>query len=280
MSGSREATGLDHDGERAPSDGAWKAQHEVLAVRYGTRTTRRSEVFLHYDTYGEPDAGVVMDYYFWVVRLDGRTTLVDCGFNDASGGRRHRTMLCPPERALVRLGVDPGEVTTVVLTHGHYDHIGNLRVFPDARLVMSRREYDFWTGPMARKPLFAGSVEDEDVAALRVAHAAGRLDLVDGRTTLAGGIELVEVGGHTPGQLIVLVGDVVIASDALHYYEELDRDRPFAHVADLPAMYGAFQLLRELADTHRLVAGHDPDVMRRFPVVGDGLAATIALGGR
>jgi glyoxylase-like metal-dependent hydrolase (beta-lactamase superfamily II) len=253
---------------------------EVLAVRYGTRTTRRSEVFLHFDIYGEPDADVVMDYYFWVVRLAGRTTLVDCGFNEASGGRRHRTMLCPPRRALARLGVDPREVTALVLTHGHYDHIGNLDAFPDARLVMSRREYEFWTGPMSGKPLFAVSAETDDVAALRAAYGAGRLELFQGRTSLPGGVELVEVGGHTPGQLIVLVGDVVVASDALHYYEELDRDRPFAHVADLPAMYGAFQYLRELGGTRRLVAGHDPDVMRRFPVVGDGLAARIAVGGR
>jgi glyoxylase-like metal-dependent hydrolase (beta-lactamase superfamily II) len=253
---------------------------EVLAVRYGTRTTRKSEVYLHFDMYGEPDADVVMDYYFWVVRLDGRTVLVDCGFNEASGGRRARTMLCPPEQALARLGVDPGAVTTVVLTHGHYDHIGNLGAFPAATFVMSRREYDFWTGPLGGKPLFAVSAEADDLAALRGACDAGRIQFVHDRATLPGGVELIEVGGHTPGQLIVVVGDVVIASDALHYYEELDEDRPFVHVADLPAMYGGFQRLRDFGAGHRLIPGHDPDVMRRFPVVGNGLAAQITVNGR
>ncbi|WP_197938279.1 N-acyl homoserine lactonase family protein [Phytohabitans flavus] len=252
---------------------------EVLAVRYGTRAARKSEVFLHFDMYGEPDADIQMDYYFWVLRLGGQTILVDCGFNEASGGRRRRTMLCPPSRALSRLGIDPGTITTIVVTHGHYDHIGNLPDFPDARLVMARREYDFWTSPMGGKPLFAVSAETDDVAALHAAHDEGRIEFFTTHTSLPGGVDLVEVGGHTPGQLIVRVGDVVLASDALHYYEELDEDRPFVHVADLPAMYAGFDMLRQLGETHRLVAGHDPDVMRRFPVVGDGLAALITLDG-
>jgi hypothetical protein len=59
---------------------------------------------------------------------------------------------------------------------------------------------------------------------------------------------------------------VVLASDALHFYAEAERDRPFAIVADLPAMYRAYDLLNELArqpGTH-LVAGHDPLVSERF----------------
>jgi len=251
---------------------------DVLAVRYGTRTTRRSEVYLHYDAYEQPDAEIAMDYFFWVVRGgDGGDTLIDCGFNDASGGRRGRTMLYPPVDALARLKINP---TTLVVTHAHYDHIGNLSAFPNARIVMSRNEYDFWTGPMGGKVLFASSAEADDISALRAADKDGRVEFVHDRAVLANGIELVEVGGHTPGQLIALVGDVVIASDALHYYEELDHDMPFTHVADLPAMYTAFDLLRELGEKgHRLVAGHDHDVMRRFPVIADGLAASIAVNG-
>jgi hypothetical protein len=58
----------------------------------------------------------------------------------------------------------------------------------------------------------------------------------------------------------------VLASDALHFYEEVERDRPFAILADLPAMYRAYDTLAQLASqpgTH-LVAGHDPAVRDRF----------------
>ena len=61
-------------------------------------------------------------------------------------------------------------------------------------------------------------------------------------------------------------GTAVLASDALHFYEEVERDRPFAILADLPAMYRAYDTLAQLASqpgTH-LVAGHDPAVRDRF----------------
>ncbi|MFB9831902.1 N-acyl homoserine lactonase family protein [Actinoallomurus acaciae] len=261
------------------------APHEVIAVRYGTRATRKSEVYLHFGLYGEPDAPTDMDYFFWVVRGAGRTVLVDCGFNERSGTRRGRTMLCPPAEALARLGVRPADVSQVVVTHAHYDHIGNLDLFPSAEVVIARREYAFWTGPVADRPLFMTSAEADDLDALRRAVEDGRVSLVEGRHTVAPGIEVLEVGGHTPGQLVVLVtsadGDVVIASDALHYYEELELDRPFTHVADLPAMYAGFETLRELAgDGRPLVAGHDPEVMRRFPALtGEAAGLAVRVGG-
>jgi glyoxylase-like metal-dependent hydrolase (beta-lactamase superfamily II) len=273
----------------APANGS--ARYEVLAVRYGTRSTAKSDVFLHFGLYGEPDGPVEMDYFFWVARTTERTILVDCGFNEFSGERRGRTMLCPPVLALRRLGIEPGDVDQLILTHAHYDHIGNVADFPAAELVMSAREFEFWTGPLARRPLFATSAEAADIDALVRARAAGRLRLLPGaasgdsaaRQPVSAGVDVVDVGGHTPGQLVVLFrteyGEVVIASDALHYYDEMRLDRPFLHVTDLPAMYQGFQLLRDLtaAKGRLLVAGHDPEVMRRFPAAGElaGLAVQI-----
>jgi glyoxylase-like metal-dependent hydrolase (beta-lactamase superfamily II) len=261
------------------------ATYEVLAVRYGTRLTRRSEVFLHYEVYGEPDAETRMDYFFWVARRPGQTVLIDCGFNELSGARRGRTMLCPPPSALERLGIAPGDVGLLIATHAHYDHIGNLGSFPAAELVLAEREYAFWTGPLASRPLFATSAEAEDIDRLRQAHEGGRIRLVSGRERITQGIDVVDVGGHTPGQLIVLItagrGEVVIASDALHYYEEMALDRPFAHVTDLPAMYACYGLLRGLAagGAREIVAGHDPDVMRRFPeAAGETAGLAVRIG--
>ena len=85
----------------------------------------------------------------------GETIVVDCGFDPEVGARRGRTCLCAPLEALRALGVEPESVSTVVVTHLHYDHIGNLAAFPAATLIVPRRELDFWTGPIAARFQFA-----------------------------------------------------------------------------------------------------------------------------
>jgi glyoxylase-like metal-dependent hydrolase (beta-lactamase superfamily II) len=253
--------------------------YEVLAVRYGTRIARKSETYLNFHVYGEPDVDLPMDYFFWVVRNAERTVVVDCGFGAEAGSRRGRTSLVDPGDALRGLGIDPATVNQLVVTHAHYDHIGNLHRFPAAEIVIARREYEFWTGPYAGRIQFAHSTEADELAQLSAVAAEGRLRLVDGTVDLAPGLELVVVGGHTPGQLIAQVavdgGAVVLAADALHFVEELERDRPFFVVADLLDMYRGFDLLREMSEDpgRRLVPGHDAHVGEWFPDRLSGLPA-------
>lgn len=247
--------------------------YEVLAVRFATRQTVASQVYLNHHVYGEPDRPLGMDYFFWVLRNGERTVVVDTGFTPEVGDRRGRTTTCPVPEGLARLGVDPARVGQLVITHAHYDHTGNVGLFPNARILISARELDFWTGPYARRVQFRHSAEPPDIAEITAAERQGRVTRLPERYALAPGIELREVGGHTPGQLVALVrtggGTVVLASDAVHYYEELELDRPFLVVADLAAMYRGFDELAALAagpDTV-LLPGHDPLVLDRFEPV-------------
>ncbi len=244
----------------------------MLAVKYGHRVTSRAESYLNFHLYGEPDADLDIDYYFWVIR-DARRRLP----------RRHRLRprgrRPPAPRALhhpgagaAGLGIAPDDVTAIVITHAHWDHVGNVRQFPRAQVVMTEAEYAFWTSPLAARAALRGPQRAAgDRAAAAGPRCGPRSRSSPASHALAPGIELIEVGGHTPGQLIASVaspagGTVVLASDALHFYEEVEQDRPFAVLADLPAMYRAYDTLAQLAaqpGTH-LVAGHDPDVRARF----------------
>jgi glyoxylase-like metal-dependent hydrolase (beta-lactamase superfamily II) len=93
--------------------------------------------------------------------------------------------------------------------------------------------------------------------------------VLDGDARLAPGVEAVLVGGHTPGEQIVLVAtssrQVVLTCDAVHLYEEMERGRPFAIANDPDAMRRTYTALDGMdAAGALIVAGHDPEVGRRF----------------
>jgi glyoxylase-like metal-dependent hydrolase (beta-lactamase superfamily II) len=242
--------------------------YEIHAVRYATLRSRRSELFYRHASYGEPDAEIEMAYYFWVLRKDGDVILVDTGFDPEVGARRGRTCLVPPLDALRTMGIAPESISTVVVTHFHYDHVGNLAGLPHAQLIVPARELAFWTGPVAARFQFGSHVEAGEIATVEHAHREGRVRTTDGTEEILDGVTAIQVGGHSPGQQLTVVesasGRVVLASDAVHFYEELELQRPFAVMHDLERMYAAYDVLDALGGTGAtIVPGHDPDVARR-----------------
>jgi glyoxylase-like metal-dependent hydrolase (beta-lactamase superfamily II) len=227
----------------------------------------RSGVFHRYEEYGEPDGPQEMTYYVWVLRSGERTILVDSGYSTAGGARRNRGHLIAPLEALARVGVRPADVDLVVNTHLHYDHTGHLTAF-DAPLLVSATELEQWTSPLAARDHFAVHIEPDEIAAVA---AYDDLVVMGAEHEVAPGVLALEVGGHSFGQVILVVdgeeAPVVLASDAVHFYEELERDRACAVLTDLPRVYAAYDVIRALVDElgARVLAGHDPLVMDRFP---------------
>jgi glyoxylase-like metal-dependent hydrolase (beta-lactamase superfamily II) len=265
---------------------AGAAPFRAIAVRYAERATTFADVYYRWSSYGEPDGPLEMSYYFWVLHPAGDPgappIVIDTGFEPARGERMGRRCLCTPAQALARLQVDPADVQRLVISHMHYDHIGNLDLFARARISISETEFRFWTeNPVADRGHFASHTDSEGVRQLREAHAAGRVDFVGPRAEIAPGLVAVEVGGHAPGELVFEVvgenGSLALAADAVHYEAELDSERPFAIFSDLGGVYRGYDTIRSMMSAGAtLIAGHDPVVMDRFPRV-EGAAGEIAV---
>ncbi|HWV86831.1 MAG TPA: N-acyl homoserine lactonase family protein [Capillimicrobium sp.] len=264
------------------------ATYRVAALRYAERETTLEHAYYRWSSYGEPDGPLGMAYYLWVlqpVEEDGGEgpIVVDCGFDPVLGERMGRRCLIPPVEALAQFGVDPATVRRLVLTHLHYDHIGNVDAFPAARISVARRELEFWTtDPVAAREQFAEHTDPTGLKAVRRAAAEGRVDLIEEEAPIAPGVRALVVGGHSPGQLVLEVAipggrRLVLASDAVHYDDELVRERPFAVFKNLGDVYRAYHAVRTLAGADGVVVpGHDPSVMERFPAL-PGVAATFGV---
>lgn len=260
-------TGGEGAAASSPETTADPVTFRVYALHYAHREAVRAEHFYGHDPCG--DQPMPMDYFIWVAVSSNEVVVVDAGFGPAVAERRGRTHLASPVDLLAEAGVEAQDVRHLVVTHLHYDHTGYLPAFPAARVVLQEAEMAFWTGRHAGRGEFARLCEADDLAFLVRANTEGRVRQLSGDATVVPGVTVHHVGGHTPGLQVVRVrtarGHVVLASDASHYEANLADDRPFSIVHTLPAMYDAFDRVRDLADSVDLIVpGHDPAVLERF----------------
>lgn len=254
--------------------------NEVYAVRFAHHAPRRrAENFLGGDPHDGP---MPFDYFVFVVRGPSGTVVVDTGFDAATAAKRGRQHLRCPGEGLRCLGIEAGQVEDVVLTHLHYDHCGNQRLFGRARFHLQAAEMAYATGPCMCHRVLSNGYDPEDIAETVRRLFAGDLRYHDGDGEVRPGITLHRVGGHTDGQQVVRVrtrrGWLVLASDATHFFENFERDLPFPWVYHVGATLDGYRRLRSLASDPKLVIpGHDPEIMRRFPAVpgAEGIAVRL-----
>jgi len=248
--------------------------YEIYALRYAHHERRASENFLGGDPHDGP---MPMDYFVWLVRNAERTIVVDTGFNAEAAQRRQRELLRCPAAGLALLDVDAGTVRDVIVTHLHYDHVGNFDLFPRATFHLQDLEMSFATGRHMGDPAQSGAYDVETVVGMVREVYKGRVHFCDGDAEIAPGVTVHRIGGHTLGLQAVRVrtarGHVVLASDASHYYANMLEKRPFPIVYDVADMIAGWDRCRALADGDgHVIPGHDPDVMRRYPPVSPALA--------
>ena len=251
---------------------------ELFAIRYATNPGRhRGHNFILADDPGRIEP---MDYFSWVAKGPCGSVVIDTGMRREKALARGYEYGRAPHEVLPELGIDPAGVDTVVLTHMHYDHVGNLDAYPQARFHLQAAEMAYVTGPLMQKPWFRLAYEVDEIQHCVALLHGGRLELHGAEREIAPGLSVHWVGGHCAGQEVVRVrtarGWVVLASDALHYYEELERSLPFAVAHSVADMLLAHDRILALADSpDHIIPSHDPLVMRRYGPPRPGLDGAV-----
>ncbi len=250
---------------------------EVYSISYGRSRFPEDKLIQ-----GRGKNRVPFEWMCWLIRGHDRTILVDTGFDDRETTQRWGiTNYVPPVRRLAQLGIEPDDITDVILTHAHWDHMGGLLPYQKATVWIQETEYDHARSRVSAQDPSANGMRWRDAQHLLAAERQGRLRKVDGTHELVPGVTLVAGGAHTPGSQYVEVetldGLVILAGDATYLYENNRRHLPIGTTVDAAANLRTIrQMHRRAASPFFIIPGHDPKVMRWFPEVADGIVKITA----
>jgi glyoxylase-like metal-dependent hydrolase (beta-lactamase superfamily II) len=260
-----------------------EATYRVFALKYGANQRRlRAENVIFRGPGDDHSAPMPMDFYVWAIVGRGGTLLVDTGSAAQTMRARGHDHLRSPAAALAGLGIAVADITDIVTTHMHWDHAGNIGDFPDARLHVQRAEMAHATGPSMCSGFLRRPYDAEQLGEWLTELYRGRVIFHQGDDEIAPGISIHHLGGHTPGMQVVRVstarGMVVLASDAVHYYENLTAENPFPVLISTIDYIEALRAVARLADgPDHIIPGHDPLVLSRFPAAGSDRIGVAAL---
>jgi glyoxylase-like metal-dependent hydrolase (beta-lactamase superfamily II) len=214
-------------------------------------------------------------YVIWLIRGGRRNILLDSGSHLQKWFKYGMTDYLRPDEAVKLAGVKPEEITDVVISHAHWDHMGGMRFFPKAVVWIQKEEFRYYTGEAWQKGGNHGGIDPEDVQELVRLNTAGRLRLVDGdNVEIFPGIRAFTGARHTyASQYLRVEGHptFVLASDSVYLYRNLAEHKAsdtFSE-ADYPANIKNQERMIQLADSpDRVVPGHDALQFEKFPTQG------------
>lgn len=253
------------------------AAYSIKAIKYCEQLVPGPQMFFM----SRWDEWMVADFFLFILRGDdGKVILIDTGVRDVDEiqplvvagvghkGRFQMDMETQNVPLLLRKeGIDPADVDYVFLTHLHYDHCSNVKLFPNAKFVVSRTGWHLTLDP-PHPSLAPDILFPRDVLAYLAGEARDRLILVDDEAPeIIPGIGAFYIGGHTMCSQAFTVrtkeGLAVFPGDTIFYYENLEKHHPIGLAVDILECHQAMDRVREIADV--FVPPHDPVLLQKYP---------------
>lgn len=249
-------------------------EYRIDAIRFATFPNIPTATFIASASEDERmDAVAVV----WLIRGNNKTILFDSGFHRETFLETFEaTDYIRPDRAVQLADVAPDEVTDIIISHAHWDHMGGIDLFPNAMIWIQKGEFDYYTSEAWQPGGQSGSIDAEDVIALVRKNTEGQVRQIDGdNVEIMPGITVYTGARHTfASQYIRIAGEYphVLASDNCYLYRNLEEGEPVAITfmeSDREANRMALKRMVSLAGSPaRVVPGHDPKQFEKFPVEG------------
>ncbi len=254
-----------------PAKGA-TPDYSIQAIRYASAEIDVSELVI-----GARKQNTTIAMVVWLIRGGGRNILFDSGYHRDTFAKEFAVReYIRPDEALKLAGVQPEEITDVVISHAHWDHMGGIDLFPRAVVWIQKDEFRYYTGDAWQPGGEHGGIDPADVEQLVKLNTEGRLRLVDGdNVEIFPGIRAYTGARHTYASQYLRVEGTppfVLASDNCYLYRNLTEHRASAtfsdadHATNIKNQGRMVELAGGSAD--RVIPGHDALQFDKYPTHG------------
>jgi glyoxylase-like metal-dependent hydrolase (beta-lactamase superfamily II) len=242
--------------------------YKIYGIFQGSREIDYTELLPN--VFASSTKGLIY-YPLWCIKGKDSSILVDTGLNDEDA----RVLLAHEffggenyiKEKLKELGVDADTIETVIISHLHKDHFSASHLYPNATFYIQRKDIEFFSGPASHfRQIYIPAPHMPTVMELAYCN---RIRYLDGDEQIAPGIRVVLIGGHTPGNQVIVVstqkGDIVLCCDAIQLYANMKEESAGMAVNLLDALLGFEKLKKLTSSADNLIPGHDPLLLKKFP---------------
>jgi len=242
------------------------SQYSIQAIKYGT-------MYFQGDT---ESSKIGVTFMLFLLKSKDKTILIDAGFYKPEMLAKFQVKdFISPADAVQLVGVKPTEVTDIIISHAHLDHIGAIDLFPNATIWMQQKEYEYYTGLAWQTEGKTGGLYWSDVVTLVQKNTEGKVKFVDGdNIEILPGIHGYQGGRHTySSQYFKVDGSpaYIFACDDVPFYRLLEERKGGAlfEPNDTESSKKAVERMISLAGgIEKVIPGHDVLLFEKFPTKG------------
>ncbi|MBR5236487.1 MAG: MBL fold metallo-hydrolase [Clostridia bacterium] len=165
---------------------------KIIALKYGESIFGEHRIFKG----GSQERMLPISFVIYLIQTENKNILVDAGCDDGAGFVM--SVFKKPVEVLAEYGLSPDDITDVVVTHGHHDHVEAIGYYRNAEIHVQKEEYE---------------------KTARFLSEGRKVHLVEDEYVVADGVTMRKIGGHSAGSSIVLAGDYVLCGDECYYKE-------------------------------------------------------------
>lgn len=176
---------------------------EIIPVEYGNSVLSESMIFQN----GNENKFRPIVFMIYLIKTGEKLILADAGCETMPGFDMHNFI--GPVKALENIGISADDITDVIITHAHHDHIECVKYFKNSVIYIQKDEYE------SGKEYFGGNMN---------------ITLFDDEIQICENVKAIKIGGHSKGSCIVEIntesGKYIIAGDECYLRECLDKKIP------------------------------------------------------